>query len=169
MILTPWLNHRTNKAQKTNLNIRKSIAYKEALKIGIIFYNDEQSKIAAVDKLSALLKMDSKQVKVLAYERRNDIKHLPYDSITNDNFSFWGSYIGKPLTDFINAEFDFLICLDEQPNTLVRSILASSKAKCRVGRYEESNQPSFEMLLKNTKSEEKDWVDSIYQYIKMIS
>ena len=169
MILTPWLNHKTSKAQKSNMGLRKSIAYKEAIKIGIIFCNDEQSKIEAADRLSTLLKMDGKQVKILAYERRNDVKHLPYDSITKENFSFWGKFIGKPITDFVNAEFDFLVCLDEQPNNLVRNILASSQAKCRVGRYEESNQPSFEMLLKNTKSEDKSWVDSIYQYLKILS
>ena len=169
MILTPWLNHRTNKAQKNNLSIRKSIAYSEALKIGIIFCNDDQSKIEAADRLGTLLKMDGKQVKTMAYERRNDVKHLPYDSITRENFSFFGNFIGKPITDFVNNEFDFLVCIDEQPNNLVRNILANSKAKCRVGRYEENNQPSFEMLLKNKKSGDSGWVDSIYQYLKILS
>jgi hypothetical protein len=169
MILTPWLNHRTNKAQKKNLSIRKSVAYSETLKIGIIFCNDDQSKIEAAERLGTLLKMDGKQVKTIAYERRNDIKHLPYDSITKENFSFLGNLIGKPITDFVNNEFDFLICFDEQPNNMVRNILANSKAKCRVGRFEESNQPSFEMLLENKKSEDTDWVDSIYKYLKIIS
>jgi len=169
MIFKPWLIHRTSKAQKHNISLRKSIAYKQAKYLGIIFTNSEHIKIDAADKLSTLLKMDGKKVKIIAYERRNSIKHLPYDTISSENFSFWGGFIGKPIEDFVNAEFDFLICIDEQPNPMIRSILANSQAKCRVGRYEESNEPSFEMLVGNGNSENLAWVDSIYHYIKILA
>ena len=169
MILKPWLNFRTNKAQKKNKGLRESVAYKTANSIGIVFCNDEQSKIEDADKLIDLLKKDNKKVKVIAQEHKSAVKHLPYDTFNDDNFSFWGNFIGKPIIDFINAEYDFLICLDEQPNHLVRSILANSQAKCRVGKFEENNQQTFEMLLEDRTKNGHNWVDSMYGYIKIIS
>ena len=169
MVFKPWLIHRSSKAQKNNESLRQSVGYNNSKYIGIVYTNNAPHKIDAADKLSTLLKMEGKKVKILAYERNNSIKHLPYDTITPDNFSFWGSFKGKPLEDFVKAEFDFLICIDEQPNTLVRCILAYSKAKCRVGRHEESNEPSFEMLVQNGKGENIDWIDSIYHYLKIIA
>ena len=169
MIFKPWLIHRTTKAQNINKGLRKSIAYSKAQKLGIIFNTDDHSKIDAVDKLSTLLKMDGKKVKILAYERQNSVKHLPYDTFSAVNFGFWGGFIGKPIEDFVKVEFDFLICIDEQPNTMIKSILANSIAKCRVGRYEENNEPLFEMLVQNNKTQNMEWVDSIYHYIKLLA
>jgi len=169
MILKPWLNYRIRKAQKDNSALRISIGYKMANSFGIVFCNDDQSKIEDADKLITLLKMDGKSVKIIAYERKNGIRHLPYDTFNKENFGFWGSFIGKPIIDFVNTHHDFLICLDKQPNTLVRSILANSKAKCRIGRFEENNQQTFEMLLENKDKNGQEWVDSMYQYLKIIT
>jgi hypothetical protein len=169
MILKPWLNYKTKKAQKKNKGLRQSIAYKTSSKIGIVFCNDEQSKIENADKLIVLLKKDDKNVKVIAQEPKNGVKHLPYDTFTKENFSFWGDFIGKPINDFVNMEYDFLICLDENPNDLVRSVLANSQAKCRIGKFEEDNQQTFEMLLKDKANNGHNWIDSMYQYIKILS
>ncbi len=169
MILLPWLKYKTNKAQKSNIGLRQSVAYSTASNIGIIFCNDEISKIDAADKLIGLLKKDKKKVKVIAQEHKSVVKHLPYDTFSKENFSFWGNFVGKPINDFINADYDFLICLDQQPNSLVKSVLANSRAKCRVGKFEENNQQSFEMLLKDKGNNGHDWVDSMYNYIKIIS
>ena len=169
MILKSWLNYKTGKAQKKNKGLRESVSYKTAERIGIIFCNDEQKKIEDADKLISLLKKDNKKVRVIAQEGKTSFKHLPYDTFDNANFSFWGNFIGKPINDFIDTEYDFLICLDKQPNHLVRSILANSQAKCRIGKFEESNQQTFEMLLEDKSNSGQNWIDSMYGYIKIIS
>ena len=169
MILKAWLNYKTNKAQSANKRLRESVAYKTASKIGIIFCNDEQRKIEDADKLVSLLKKDSKKVSVIAQEQEKAVKHLPYDTFNKENFSFWGKFIGKPINDFISADYDFLVCLDEQPNFLIRSILANSQAKSRIGKFNENNQQTFEMLLKDKGNNGHDWVDSMYRYINLIS
>jgi len=151
------------------MGLRDSVAYKTADRIGIIFCNDEQSKIEDADRLINLLKKDNKKVKVIAQEHKSAIKHLPYDTFNEENFSFLGDFIGKPINDFITTKYDFLICLDEQPNYLVRSILAYSQAKCRVGKFEENNQQTFEMLLEDRTKNGRNWVDSMYRYMKIIS
>ena len=168
MIFTPWQKYRTKKAQEANYSHRNSGSYEKSSHLGIIYHNDDQSKIEDAEKIATLLKMDGKNVKTIAYEQRNSVKHLPYDTFTRANFDIWGRFLGKPLQDFVEADFDFLICLDEEPNLLIKSILAHSKAKCRVGRYNEENQHTFEMLFDNA-SEGKQWVDNLYEYLKKLS
>ena len=169
MIFTPLQNYKINKAQKKNSGIRRSIAYKEASYFGIIFHNNEQAKIDAAEKLSTLLKMDNKKVKNIAYEHKSAIKHLPYDTLTKENFDFFGGLSGKNALDFTSAEFDFLICLDNEPNGSVRCILANSKAKCRVGKYNEVNQTTYEMLLVDKTNNYIKWVEELYHYLKRLS
>lgn len=168
MIFTPWQKHKIRKAQLANLERRNSGSYETAKSIGIIYHNNDQSKIDDAEKLATLIKMDGKNVKTIAYEHRNSIRHLPYDTFSKANFDFWGRFIGKPVKDFVVTEFDFLICLDEEPNIFIRSILANSQAKCRVGRYNETNQPTFEMLF-DSAEQGKQWVDKLYQYLKQLS
>ncbi len=169
MIFTPLQNYKINKAQKKNIELRESIAYEKASYFGIIYHNNEQSKIDAAEKLSTLLKMDNKKVKNIAFEHKSTIKHLPYDTLTNENFDFWGGLKGKVATDFIQADFDFLICLDNEPNGPIKSILANSQAKCRVGKYNEENQLTFEMLLVDKSNNYVLWVEELYQYLKQLS
>ncbi|MEN8250399.1 MAG: hypothetical protein ABFS32_15805 [Bacteroidota bacterium] len=168
MIFIPWLKYRTKKAEKSGKDLRKSVGYSQAENIGILYYNNDHNKIDAAEKLSTLIKMDGKKVKVIAYEKKSTVKHLPYDTFTKENFSFWGTLIGKPINDFVDLSFDFVICLDRQPNIFLQNILATSKAKCRIGRYKKDNQQLFEMLIEEKKPG-NDWVNSVYDYLKIIS
>ena len=168
MIFSPWQKYRTKKAQEANLEHRNSGSYETSKFIGILYHNDDQTKIDDAEKLATLIKMDGKNVKTMAYEHRSSIKHLPHDTFSKNNFDFWGRFIGKPLQDFVTTEFDFLICLDEEPNRLIKSVLAHSQAKCRIGRYNEMNQQTFEMLFNNI-DEGKKWVDNLYEYLKRLA
>jgi hypothetical protein len=169
MIFTPLQKYKINKAQKRNIELRDSIAYERASYFGIIYQNDEQAKIDAAEKLSTLLKMDNKKVKNIAFEYKSTIKHLPYDTLTNENFDFWGGLKGKVATDFIEADFDFLICLDNEPNGAIRTVLANSKAKCRVGKFNKENEVTFEMFLVDKSNNYVQWVEELYQYLKQLS
>lgn len=168
MVFTPWLKRKTKLAQKANKDLRKSIAYSKAETIGIVYYNNDQSKIDAAENLSTLIKMDGKIVKIIAFERKSTVKHLPYDTFSKENFSFWSNILGKPLIDFVDTPYDFLICLDRNPNIYLQNILAISKAKCRIGRYAEESRQLFEMII-DDKNDSADWVKSVYDYLKIIS
>lgn len=168
MVFRPWQKYRIKKIEEDNRALRQSGSYDSAENIGIIYFNDDQAKIEDAEKLGTLFKMDGKKVKTIAYEHKNSIKHLPYDTFTKSNFDFWGKFIGKPLQDFASAEFDFLICLDQIPNVSVQSVLAHSQARCRVGRNNEGNQTTFELLF-DSPDEGGQWVNNIYQYIKKLS
>ena len=73
MIFTPWQKFKMRKAQEANLEKRNSGPYATSALLGILYHNDDQAKIDAVEKLATLIKMDGKKVKIIAYEHRNSI------------------------------------------------------------------------------------------------
>lgn len=168
MIFNQALSYKTKRYQKDNHKLRSSVPYSEAVHIGIIFSNDSPEKSAMAEKLSTLYKEDKKQAKVLAYDRNIQVKHLPFESFTNKDLSFWGSFIKQSINQFTDTSFDFLICLDNPPGMIIQNIIAKSKAKCRVGISANSNVPDglFELIIQTAKN--SNLIDSVYTYTKNI-
>ncbi len=168
MVLGKALSYKTNKFSKANFGLRASVPYNNAIHIGILFSNNTPDISILAEKLKLTLRADDKQIKVLAYNHNVQIKHLPFESFSKKDISFWGDFTNQSVNNFTDKPFDFLICLDSHPGVIVRNILAKSKAKCRVGVCEniDNNQNLFELIIQN--SNELDLVDSVYNYTKNI-
>lgn len=168
MILSQALSYRTNRFIKLNHDIRVSVPYDEAKHIGIIFSNDTPEKSKLAEELKSLLCKDDKQIKVLAYDRNVQVKHLPFESFSKKDISFWGNFINQSIDHFADISFDFLICLDNKPGDIIKNVLAKSKAKCRVGICDnfEVYGKLFELIIQS--SIESNLVDSVYSYTKKI-
>lgn len=168
MIFNQALSYKTRRYQKDNNNLRSSVPYHEAAHIGIIFSNDNPEKSAMAEKLLTLYRDDKKQTKVLAYDRNVQVKHLPFESFSNKDLNFWGSYTNQSINQFSDTSFDFLICLDNPPGLIIQNLVAKSKAKCRVGVSANSGTPNglFELIIQT--ANDSNLVDSIYSYTKNI-
>ncbi|MCF6361193.1 MAG: hypothetical protein L3J29_10590 [Cyclobacteriaceae bacterium] len=168
MILGQALSYKTNRFLKSNINLRESIPYTQAQNFGILFSNSTPEKGKIAEQLSTLLKGDSKKVKVLAYDRNVEIKHLPFESFSKKDLNFWGNIISQSVQNFSNVSFDFLICLDHNPGEIIKNLLAKSKAKCRVGvcSNSEAYHKTFELIIQT--ENDLNTVDSVYSYTKNI-
>ena len=168
MILSQALTYKTKRFQKDNNSLRSSIPYHQANHIGIIFSNDKPEKSNRAEQLAGKYKADGKQVKVLAYDRNVQVKHLPFESFSNKDINFWGSYINQSINQFSETPYDFLICLDDLPGKIVQNLIAKSKAKCRVGVLAAENtlQNLFELIIYS--ANDSNMVDSVYSYTKNI-
>jgi len=168
MILSQALSYKTKQFQKVNTSLRLSISFAEAKHIGIIFSNDLPEKVLMAEKLSTIYKKEGKQVKVLAYDRNVQVKHLPFESFSKKDITFWGNFLNESINQFSQISFDFLICLDHNPGIIIQNILAKSKAKCRVGVWNnlDIENRMFELIIQTSK--EMNLVDNIYSYTKNI-
>lgn len=168
MVLSQALIYKTKRFLKSNLGFRVSVPYVDAKSIGIIFSNNTPDKAKLAEQLKSLLNADDKKIKVLAYDRNVQVKHLPFESFSKKDLSFWGSFTNQSVDNFANISFDFLICLDHNPGDIIRNLLAKSKAKCRVGICDdyETYHKLFEMIIQS--SNENNIVDSVYSYTKNI-
>jgi len=169
MIFKQLLAYKTRRTQSKNQPTRMSTSFRKASQVGVIFSYENPEKSAIVDRLIEDLKSDGKKVKVLAYEQNNQVKHLPYDSFSQKDISFWCKYIKQTLNNFVDHEFDFLICVDDHPGLLIRNILANSKAKCRVGKNDSTNQKSFELMIGADNYDHAHWVATMYDNLKKIN
>lgn len=168
MILGQALSYKTRQFIKINNSLRVSIPYTEAKNIGIIFSNDSPEKSKLAEQLKSLVHADNKKIKVLAYDRNVEVKHLPFESFSKKDLNFWGKFTNQSVHNFSNVSFDFLICLDSNPGEIIKNILAKSKAKCRVGICDNnvSYNKLFELIIQN--SNDSNMVDSVYSYTKNI-
>ena len=51
---------------------------------------------------------------------------------------------------------------------MTQNILAKSKAKCRVGRFEEGKSDYFEMMIDHKENNYDQFIDQVFHYIKNV-
>lgn len=145
-----FLRYNTNSQLKKNKTLRSSTAFKKAQQVGVLFTVEDKVKHDTVKEFIKKLETDGKTVKVLAFlpEKKENFEFL-FDYFTLKDISFWGNLISNDALHFSSLPFDFLYCLDEEPNLMILNLFARSKAKCRVGKYKEGNEAYFELMIES--------------------
>lgn len=159
-----FLNIRTNNQLKKNKSLRSSIPYKQALTVGVLFTVEDKKKHDDIKEFIHKLEHDGKKVQVLEYlPVKKDNYEFLFDFFTINDISFWGKIESEKTLKFSDTPFDYLFCMDTERNPMVLYLLARSKAKCRVGRFQEQEKSFFELMIDSTGGT-KNLIDSIYKY-----
>ena len=163
-----FLKMRTQTALKKNTSLRASLPYKQAKNIGIMFSVEDKQKHVDIKEFIQLLELDGKKVQVLEYlPLKKENYEFKFDFFTINDLNFWGKINSEPAIRFSEIPFDYLFYIDKDPNPMALYLLAASKARCRVGRYMESDQPFFEMMIEQTGTT-KGLIDTMYKYTKQL-
>lgn len=159
-----FLNIRTNNQLKKNKSLRSSIPYKQALTVGVLFTVEDKKKHDDIKEFIHKLEQDGKKVQVLEYlPVKKDNYEFLFDFFTINDISFWGKIESEKTLKFSDTPFDYLFCMDTERNPMVLYLLARSKAKCRVGRFQDQEKSFFELMIDSTGGT-KNLIDSIYKY-----
>lgn len=168
MFKMSFLKMRTSTALKKNGVKRASTPYKHAESIGIIFSVEDRQKHDGIKDLIKKLETDGKKVQVLEFlPKKKENYEFLFDFFTLEDLSFWGNINSEKAVKFSNTPFDYLFYIDSQSNPLVLNLLARSKAHCRVGKFNETDSPYFELMIEdggNTKS----LIDNVYKYTRQL-
>lgn len=156
----------TKFALRRNKAIRIADGYRNAKSIGVLhgILNDKQASL--VNDFNDRIKGDGKKVKELTFvgkmkkEDSYDFNHFAQNDLSTN-----GKWKKQEVIDFQKEPFDYLISLDWETNKFTRSILASSKAKCRVGHFEENNSEYFELMINHSDDNFQDYLDQVYHYL----
>lgn len=156
---------------KKNVIPRGSMSYNMVSTVGIVFTIDSKEKHEIIKSFVKQLEEDGKKVDVLAYLPHKKENHeFLFDFFTEKDISFWGKFNSEFVTKFTNKSFDYLFYIDEQSNLLVQNVLAMSKAKCRIAKFDESNEQFCEMMVRVPgKGQLKKLVEEMYRYTKILS
>ena len=163
-----FLKYKTGSILKRNKSLRTSLPYKQAHSIGIIFSVEDKLKHDEIKEFVRHLEHDGKQVKVISFLPKNkDNYEFMFDFFTEKDLTFWGNINSTSANTFADTPFDFLYYLDTTPNPLILNIVARSKAKCRVGKFWEKNEPFFELMIES-KNGHKGLIETMYRYTKAL-
>lgn len=143
-----WKIKQAMQAQKSIK--RQTPNYDEASSIGILLKTDNPLMLPAIQKLINQLAKDNKKINVLVYVPANeaviDLGFQHY-TFTEKEIDTWGNINLEVVETFMNQSFDFLYCISKNDEPIFQYILAKSKAKCRIGKFDEGNASFYEMMI----------------------
>ena len=171
MLTKRLLAYRANSDSKKNKAPRSSVNYETVVHIGVLFTIENKDKHECIKTLIKRFEEDGKSVEVLAYLPKNSENHeFLFDFFTAKDISLWGKFTSDTISNFSKNSFDYLFYIDQQSNLILRSILAMSKAKCRIAKSDVLNAPYSEMMVQVSEdSSIKKLIDEMYRYTKMLS
>lgn len=159
-----FLKIRTNSHLKRNKSVRANMPYKQAVSVGVLFSVEDKKKHDDIKELIHKLERDGKKVQVMSFlPNKKENYEFMFDFFTVKDVSFWGQVTSSHAVKFTETPFDYLFCIDSEPNPMVLHLLARSKAKCRVGKFQEASTPFFEMMIDNI-GDTKGLIDGMYKY-----
>lgn len=154
---------------------RKVANLLEAKSFGIIFDSSKKDDFDLVKKYVTYLKEMKKKVKVIGYFSTKDIPEMTYSKLEYDFFSEKDlNSFRIPANTFVNnfmeEDFDVLINLNIYGHFPLKYIGTMSKAKYKVGRFDEGNKEVYDMLIECPSDKSfKYFLRQVDTYLTMIN
>jgi hypothetical protein len=150
-------------------------SFEKVKTVGILFDATNVEDFDIVKRYVVYLREHLKKVKVIGFFSTKDIPSLTYSKLEYDFFSTKElNWSGKPssviIQNFIDEEYDLLIDLNIRDHFPLRYISALSKAKFKVGKFDENDTEIYDMMIDadNTKTV-KYFLRQIDTYITMLN
>lgn len=160
------------KAVKNHPYGGQSLRFEESKKVLLFFTSQGNQKIVLVKALQNKLEREGKEVTCLYLVEKDEDKpdvHLDegMERITVLDFSYFGKIEKLQVLEILKAHYDFVLHLDMESNIHCDLVLASCKARCRIGRYFENHEELYEMMVKVDNDKKINYlIDQIYHYTK---
>ncbi|WP_143520039.1 hypothetical protein [Reichenbachiella sp. 5M10] len=148
---------------------RGSGGYAEAKSVGILYSYSTEGNHNSTNELIKRIENEGKTVKVMTFisgAKKTDTYAFPYFS--EKDLSTSGKWTKREVEDFKNEPFDYLLSLDKGIDKYSKNILASSPAKCRVGRFAEGVSEYFEMMINHDDDGFASLLNQMHHYIKKV-
>ena len=165
------LKFRTKRAVKKQAT-RQTVNYKDTKSIGILFKVSEEDKHDFINNFVHALEKDGKSVEALTYFTRDHDN--PYDFkyafFTDKDVSVMGEIKSQSVKSFMDKNFDYLYCITREDIAVFDHILSKSKAKCRIGKYEDGKTHLFEFMVNfNDETKLDEMIKEIHHFTKAIA
>lgn len=169
MLKKSFINLRTKSALKNNKAKRINTPFTTSKSIGLVHQFVDNESIQEIYHFFDKLEKQGKKVEVLIIKDKTDELNIPEFLLADSQeISTFGKWNNDAITEFTKKPFDYLIHLAREESILIDNILASSKAKCRVGKYHEHKKEYYELMISPEKDTIQKLIDQIYHYIQKI-
>lgn len=145
---------------------RRSMNYKDARKIGILFCMNNQEQFDTIRQFEKKIRKDGKDLLVLCFlPKKIENFDFHFDIFSSKDFSMVGSVQADNILRFMAQPFDILICLEKEPNLFIEYLMAACQADFRIGPYINEKEALFELMIQQpVGSELKELINQIYHY-----
>lgn len=169
MLKKSFINLRTKSALKNNKAKRFNTPFSASKSIGLIHQFVDNESIEKIYHFFDKLEKQGKKVEVLILKDKSDELNIPEFLLADvQEMSAFGKWNNDAIENFTKKPFDYLIHLAREESILVDNILATSHAKCRVGKYHEHKKEYYELMISPEKDTIQKLIDQIYHYIQKI-
>ncbi|RSK38291.1 DUF6913 domain-containing protein [Mangrovimonas spongiae] len=138
-------------------------------KMGIIFNADESIDFEGLKSLNNVVGVKPNKLKVIAFTPKNKEVTYSWDTCFNPkDFSWNGKVINTELQTFIDTNFDILISFYTQDILELRYITAASKAKFKVGVYQQDERLN-DLIIKTNLNQLESFKTELHKYLKVLN
>ncbi|MEN7549214.1 hypothetical protein AAG747_14920 [Rapidithrix thailandica] len=167
-----FLGIKAQKARQKSLACeRETFNYEQASSIGLLFrVANGNGEHQYINQFVQGLKRDGKKVETLTFfDRTEDSPYdFPFNFFTEKDISNFGVFTSSKIHNFIEKKFDYLFCINLDEFEPFDLILSASKAKCRIGKYDEQRAQLFELMIQVEGNSIKQLIEQIQHYTKAI-
>jgi hypothetical protein len=150
---------------------RNTVNYHQVNQIGILFHLTEEVDSEPLARFIKKLEQDHKKLKILTYfeQYTSHPYHFYIDYFQKSDINLQGEINSPKMNQFLDTQFDFLFCIESEPQPIFDIVLSQSKANCRIGLFDEKRTNLFEMMVQNP-----DWknlnhtLDQMLKYTKLL-
>jgi len=154
--------------------ISRSVTFDEAKKIGILYEATSDRNYEIVKQFVKEIRAQQKDVLALGYVDQKELPHMRFAKLGLDFFTRksvnWKMKPQHPsVSNFINNDFDILINLNTEKCFPLKYISAMTKARFKVGKYDQKNFPFCDMMIQAGENIGlKDFIDQVTHYLKLL-
>ncbi len=140
--------------------------------IGILFNASEEFNFTAVDHFAA--KYSAYQVELLGYINRSKkklgAKSIPFSCFLQDDVNWYNVPSGMKVEQFTAKKFDILIHLTITEDPVIEYIMATTKARFRVGFFQPNKEALYDLMITSKEGDKlQDLCNQIEHYLQLIN
>jgi len=157
---------------KTN-HARTILNMKDVKTVGILFEADNAEDIELIKKYDIYLTQLGKTVKTAGYIKRKDVVAYIWPEplyISRDEINWFYKPKENFIANFVKEPLDLLIDTNLKARLPLMFVTASSKARCKVGRYSEKYKGLYDVMIETDETNTlKYFLRNVDTYMDMLN
>lgn len=150
---------------------RKSKAYSEVRKIGVLIKNDTPKFNSGIEKMIQGFLSDGKVVEVVCYQTNivNSKYNFPFFSFSKKELKWTGQIDNSHFLKLLETKYDYLISISDEMDGVLNYLLIASPAHLRIGNAGTHTSNQVDLLLhKDDDKNLSELAENIYNYLKKL-
>ncbi len=137
----------TTRILKKNARRVENLGFKNAVQIGIIYKYNSSFQHNVINFIKKLKKHGLKVKSICFVEEGQKDFNYQCPAFSYKDISMLGTILDAEIEKFIGTAYDYLFYIDFNANCIIRYLIAKSKAKCKIGFYNQEFSSLLDLMV----------------------